>query len=197
MAGRRIPRRPFAIRSIVVSAMLLNGTALAAQVTSGNSNDRALAEAAYGGTLPEVHRLVSSGTAVDATDAEKRTPLMWAAFNGHTPVVAYLLEHGTKVDTKDTNGRTGLMYAASGPYAETVELLLGRGAEVNVQGTLEGFTALMTAAAEGQLEVVRLLLVHGADKSLTDKDGDTAKSFAQQKGHRSVVLLLDNPPPGR
>ena len=93
------------------------------------------------------------------------------------------------------NGRTALMYASSGLYAETVALLLKQGADVNVQGTLEGFTALMTAAAEGRLEVVRLLLVHGAAQHVKDKDGDTAKSFAQQKGHRAVVMLLDNPPP--
>jgi ankyrin repeat protein len=66
---------------------------------------------------------------------------------------------------------------------------------VDVQGTLEGFTALMTASAEGEEQVVRLLLAHGADPDLKDVDGDTAASFARQKGHTAVVQLLENPPP--
>ena len=73
--------------------------------------------------------------------------------------------------------------------------VLGAAGDVNVQGELEGFTALMTAAAEGQLKIVRLLLLHGADSSVKDKDGDTAESFALQKGHSAVVELLRNPPP--
>jgi len=157
--------------------------------------EQALMQFSYSGNLAEVQRLVSAGTAVDVTDAEKRTPVMWAAFNGHTSVVRYLLENGAKLDARDTNGRTALMYASSGPYAQTVELLLEKGAEVNVQGRLEGFSALMTAAAEGQLEVVRLLLAYGADPDLEDADGDTAASFARQNGHSAVVELLENPPP--
>jgi ankyrin repeat protein len=48
----------------------------------------------------------------------------------------------------------------------------------------------MTAAAEGQLEVVQLLLDRGADPSLEDADGDTALSFAREKGHLEVADLL-------
>jgi len=157
--------------------------------------EQALMESALTGKLDAVKALVEEGTAVDATDPEKRTSMMWAAFNGHTQVVGFLLDKGAKVDAKDASGRTALMYASSGPFSETVELLLEKGANVNLQGTQEGFTALMTAAAEGQLEVVRLLLGHGADPDLKDVDGDTAESFARQKGHQAVVDLLKNPPP--
>ena len=156
--------------------------------------EQALMESAFLGKLDEVERLLSEGTEVDAIDPEHRTPMMFAAFNGHTQVVGFLLEKGAQVDPKDINGRTALMYAASGPYGDTVKLLLSEGAEVNVQGTLEGFTALMTAAAEGQVEVVRHLLEHGADRSLEDTDGDTALTFARQKGHTEVVALLEKTP---
>ena len=155
--------------------------------------ERELMEAAFAGELDAVERLVTEGTSVNTVDPAKHSPLMWAAFNGHTEVVAYLLQQGAKLDATDESGRTALMYASSGPYPETVEILLKKGAKVNVQGTLEGFTALMTAAAEGQLKVVQLLLKHGADRTLKDKDGDTAESFAQQKGHPAVVELLKKP----
>jgi ankyrin repeat protein len=156
---------------------------------------RALTESAFQGELEEVRQLVSAGVSVNVRDTEQRTPLMWAAFNGHTPVASFLLEQGAEVDAKDNNGRTALMYASSGPFQEIVELLLKNGADANIQGTLEGFTALMTAAAEGQLEVVRLLLLYGANPDIKDGDGDTAESFAKEKGHAAVVSLLKNPPP--
>jgi ankyrin repeat protein len=117
---------------------------------------------------------------------------MWAAYNGHTPVVAYLLEQGATVDLKDSNGRTALLYASSGPFPETVGLLLRKGADVNVQGKTEGFTALMMAAAEGQIEVVRVLLLNGASIDVIDRDGDTAKKFAREKGHTEVLKLLES-----
>jgi ankyrin repeat protein len=154
--------------------------------------EQALLQAAHDGQLEQVQRLVAAGTAVDAADPENRTALMFAAFNGHTPVVAFLMEAGAEVDHKDVNGRAALMYASSGPFSETVELLLDGGADIDTQGTLEGFTALMTAAAEGQVDVVRLLLDRGADRSLEDKDGDTALSFARQNGHSEVVAMLES-----
>lgn len=166
---------------------------LSAQPGPSASLEQQLMEASFRGQLEQVKRLALKGATIDAADPENRTSLMWASFNGHTTVVDYLLQKGASLESKDSNGRTALMYASSGPFAETVALLLDKGAEPNVQGALEGFTALMTAAAEGQVEVVRLLLEHGADSSLKDKDGDTARSFAQENGHSAVVELLDNP----
>jgi len=154
----------------------------------------ALMEAAFNGNLAKTRELVMNGTSVDAADGENRTVTMWAAFNGHTAIIQLLKEKGANINAIDTNGRTALLYASSGPYPETVEYLLKNGADINAQGTAEGFTALMTAAAEGQLEIVRLLLVHGADQTLTDKDGDTAESFARQNGHSSVIAMLESPP---
>jgi ankyrin repeat protein len=173
---------------------LVSFPALAQRPSSEEVVARAFAESAFAGELEKVRQLASAGVSVNARDAEQRTPLMWAAFNGHTPVAAFLLEQGAEVDAKDNNGRSALMYASSGPFPEVVKLLFENGAEANTRGTLEGFTALMTAAAEGQLEVVRWLLIYGADPDIQDRDGDTAESFAEEKGHAAVVSLLKNPP---
>lgn len=168
-------------------------TPLAAQNSPPNITlEAAFLEMAYTGNLEAVREFVTKGTPVDSTNDDKSTALMWSAFNGHTAVVAYLLEHGASVDLKDRNGRTALLYASSGPYPETVGLLLRNGADANVQGTAEGFTALMMAASEGQLEVARVLLLNGADVDIPDSDGDTAKSFAREKGHQVMLELLES-----
>lgn len=156
--------------------------------------EAAFLDMAYNGNLSAVQEFVSKGTPVDSTVDDKSTALMWAAFNGHTAVVAYLIEKGATVDAKDNNGRTALLYASSGPYAETVGLLLRNGADVNIQGKTEGFTALMMAASEGYLDVARVLLLNGAAVDTIDRDGDTAKKFAREKGHTTVLELLESQP---
>jgi ankyrin repeat protein len=179
----------------VVALCLVGGLAMAENATPLTTAETAFMESAFSGKLESIQRLLSEGVAVDTADPQNHTALMWASFNGHTKVVGHLLAQGAKVGHQDENGRSALMYASSGPYVETVKLLLKHGAKINEQGKLEGFTALMTAAAEGQMEVVRLLLTHGADSKIADEDGDTAISFARQKGHTAVVELLENPPP--
>ena len=58
----------------------------------------------------------------------------------------------------------------------------------------------MLAATEGHEAVVRLLLKAGADKEAKSKggfffNGKTALDWAREKGHTSIVALLENPPP--
>ena len=154
--------------------------------------EAAFLEMAFNGNLSAVQEFVSKGTPVDSTNPDKSTALMWAAFNGHTAVADYLLEQGATVDAKDINGRTALLYSSSGPYPETVGLLLRHGADVNLQGKTEGFTALMMAASEGQMEVARVLLLNGALVDTIDRDGDTAKKFALEKGHPEMLELLES-----
>jgi len=47
------------------------------------------------------------------------------------------------------------------------------------------------AAAEGHLEVARVLVLNGAAIDTVDRDGDTAKKFAREKGHSAVLELLE------
>ncbi len=180
-----------------ILALMIILCALSSPLAAQNSPptitlESAFIEMAYNGNLAAIKEFVTKGTPVDSTIDDKSTALMWAAFNGHTPVVAYLLDHGATVDAKDMNGRTALLFAASGPFAETVGLLLRNGADVNVQGKAEGFTALMMAASEGHLDVARVLLFNGADVDVVDRDGDTAKKFAKEKGHPEMLKLLES-----
>ena len=117
---------------------------------------------------------------------------MYASFNGHFEIMRKLIEKGALVNLCDSNGRTALMMASSGPYAEAVKLLLNHYADPNVTDKEEHFTALMYASSEGHLDVVKVLLTFNADPSLKDGDGDDAKTFAVNNGHKEVADLLNS-----
>lgn len=150
-----------------------------------------LMEAALEGRDDTVSEALTSGTDPDIVDENGRTALMLAAFNGHTGIARKLIDAGAKVNRQDGIGRSALMYAATGPNVETVGLLLSHGAEINATDSGEQWTPLMFSAAEGHSDVVHLLLDQGADPTVIDTDGDSAASFARQRGHLKLAELLE------
>ncbi|MGD1091225.1 MAG: ankyrin repeat domain-containing protein [Bryobacteraceae bacterium] len=58
-----------------------------------------------------VHDLLDRGAAVDATDADGRTPLMMAAMQGWSGVIRELLARKASVNAVDHLGRTAIDYA--------------------------------------------------------------------------------------
>ena len=50
----------------------------------------------------------------------------------------------------------------------------------------------MFAGATETRPVAEQLLEHGADPTRTDRDGETARTFAENERHTAVVSLLDN-----
>ncbi|MCK5457486.1 MAG: ankyrin repeat domain-containing protein [Melioribacteraceae bacterium] len=149
-----------------------------------------LYNAALDGDIEVVKNYLETGFDVNQPNQDKQSLLMLSGFNGHTDLCEYLIKSGAHIEARETNGRTALMFASTGPFPKTVELLLQNDANPNSIDNLEHFTPLMHAAAEGHIEVVKILLDHGADPSLKDIDGDTAESFAVQKGHSKVAKLL-------
>lgn len=147
-------------------------------------------DAALNGDLNYIHKSISNGTPVDITNDQQNTALMLSAFNGHTELVLFLLKKGANINRANVNNRTALMFASSGPFDNTVKELINAGAEINTVDNVEQFTALMFAASEGQNKNVEILLDKGADKTMVDKDGDNAYTFALANGHKSTAELL-------
>ncbi len=153
----------------------------------------AFAEAAFNGETRRVVEALKNGMPVDQTEENGSTALMLAAFNGHVETMQALLDAGAEIDLRDTgNGRTALMFASSGPFPSAVRLLLEKGADVNAVDRIEIFTPLMFAAAEGLSPIVDLLLEYGADPNIQDKDGDTAESFARNRGFIALADKLQS-----
>jgi len=147
-------------------------------------------QAALEGQVDAVKREIDRGVNVNHRNPEGHTALMLAAFNGHTDAAALLLDAGADVALKDPNGRTALMFASTGPSRPTVDLLLKHRAGINEVDGGERWTPLMFAAAEGHADVVAALLAAGADPNAQDTDGDTARDFALQRGHKELADLI-------
>jgi len=105
-----------------------------------------LHRAAADGDLPEVERLVGTGTEINAFDDLSRTPLHYAAEHEHYKVAVWLLDHGANINAYDEKmiGETALCLAAQKDYPEMVELLLKYGADPDINGWV-GLTARIRA----------------------------------------------------
>ncbi len=152
----------------------------------------AFTDAAFKGQTLPVAAALASGMPVDQLGKDGNSALMLAAFNGHTETMHILLDAGADVSLRDSDGRTPLMFAATGPFPVAVRLLLKNGSDVNAIGSTEHFSALMFAAGEGLSPIVDILLDAGADPTLKDIDGDTAASFARQRGFPALADKLDS-----
>lgn len=79
--------------------------------------------------------------------------------------------------------------AAYGGYDDEIQFLVDHGADVNATPVKSRMTALMAASFKGKESTVRLLLSLGSDPNAM-VDGETALSYANQKGHSQIVQLL-------
>jgi hypothetical protein len=87
-----------------------------------------LLDAAFGGHLAEIQRLIREGANVHEVDDSGRNALMGAAVFGHTPVVQWLLETAeARIADTDQRGSTALSLAATYGRHSTVQWLLEEG----------------------------------------------------------------------
>ncbi len=127
-----------------------------------------LHDAAEGGDVSQVKRLISKGADVNAkTDGWLITPMHVAAREGHKEVCELLIAKGAEVNVK-----SGEVDVADMNYKD------------------EGWTPLHAACAEGHQGVAKLLLTHGAAVNAKTKHSKTPLDVAKKKGHQDVVELL-------
>ena len=115
----------------------LTASARSADSSIGEANDRLfkrvqtpglLQSAVESGDLVQATALLDKGVAVNARDAQGRTPLMLAISQGQLEVVRLLLQRGADPNATDNSGKTPLQQATDHDLKDIVALLKGAGA---------------------------------------------------------------------
>jgi ankyrin repeat protein len=146
--------------------------------------------------------LIELGADVDYFDKSKsqevidQTAFLYAGAKGMNDALVLLMNVGARPDIYNFYGGTALIPAAEKGHINTVKLLLEKSnIDVNHVNNL-GWTALMEAVilSDGgsvQQQIVRLLLAHGADSDITDNEGVSVLTHAQNRGFTAIVRLLN------
>jgi len=161
----------------------------AALYHEGGFDRHPLVEAAAGGHLATVRRLVAEKADVNAATKAGLRPLYAAAEAGHNSVVEFLLTKGARPDEPSLDGETAAHAAARGGHLDGLVALVGANADATARSG-HARTPLHTAAACGHLECARLLLAAGADPNAADARGNTPLHRAAAYGHSAIADLL-------
>ncbi|MGJ5181960.1 ankyrin repeat domain-containing protein [Bradyrhizobium oligotrophicum] len=114
---------------------------------------------------------------VDATIANRTTPLMKAAHLGNVAVIRELLAAGAAIAARNADGNNALWLACVGHHLDAIDALVEAGVDIDNSND-NGATALMYASSSGKAEVVAHLLAKGADISTETLDGFSALDMA-------------------
>jgi ankyrin repeat protein len=178
---------------LVVDYLISKGAQFIFPVPGGWS---CLTEAAYGGHLPLVRRLVEQENCDPHQTTEDRQTLLHRAASGHQlrnlDVVRYLCkDHGVDKTRVDRNGWSALFSAVLEGTPEMVLLLLELGLDPNLRDT-SGQTPLHIACGRrGSLGILKALIESpNIDLNACDKGGQTPIAYAAIRGHDRLVYAL-------
>lgn len=146
--------------------------------------------AAFKGHREMVEFLVEQGADVQYTTPQGTSPLHYAAVCGDLASLNCLLAAGAEVDPQKPGGTTPLILAAQHGHGAVVARLAEAGADVNAQLVDRHVTGLMLAAQNGHVRAVAALLRAGADPQRKDRQGRTARDYAQANQRSDVIPLL-------
>lgn len=129
-----------------------------------------------------------------ARRAVKRTPLQAACETGSYKMVDLLLQRGANANDRaaERDGATALQMAAETGSLRIVKLLLDNGADPHMpKSKVRGITAFEMAASSGCIDILCLLWNAVLPFGFSEKECQSAKDFAKQKGHRGCVDFID------
>jgi uncharacterized protein len=181
--------------AILLPAILAFAFPAAAQTPPGAAEIaayRGLHAAAARNDATEIAHLVRGGGAVDARDANRRTPLHVAVFLHKADAARALLKAGADPDALDSKRYDIVTIAAVADDVAMLRLALDGGAKAtNITSPYDG-TALIAAAHLGHDQVVRMLIAAGAPLDHVNNLGWTAliESIVLGDGGKRHVATL-------
>ena len=133
------------------------------------------------------------GANVNAVDETGKSAMVYAAARGFDDIVKRLLDAGVSAQQRYGNDLTALMWAAghddgvgATAVGRVIDVLLAHGARLDDTDN-RGRSALMIAASLGDAATVDIILKRGADRTLKDKEGNTALDLAPNADVRAKL----------
>jgi len=120
-------------------------------------------------------------------DKAGRTSLHRACAAGQLEEALNLIKKGADVNVKDNASWTPLHEAALNGYLDIVKKVCEHGSQLNPTG-YDGSTPLHEASENGHGDVVRYLLEMGADKTIRNKNGQTAAEVSDDKSVQDLFF---------
>ena len=146
------------------------------------------------GDLAGVRRALADGAALEARDADGRTPLLLATRANRVEIAAALLAAGADPDARDLIHDSPFLYAGAEGLDDILALTLQHGADVTSTNRFGG-TALIPASEHAHVSTVQMLIRAGTPVNHINDLGWTALHEAIVLGngdddHVTVVRLL-------
>jgi uncharacterized protein len=195
-----------AIAAATIVLVAIAGCGPATGAASGNpslaptggasmTTDLRLHEAAGAGDVGEIQRLLGAGLAIDARDADGRTPVMVATVARRTDAVRALVDAGADVDLRDNRLDNVFLYAGAEGLLDILRIANEAGADPALTNRFGGI-ALIPASERGHVDVVRYLLAESdVDVDHVNRLGWTAllEAIILSDGgpaHQEIVRML-------
>ena len=168
-----------------------------ADITPRNKSGRsALRIAVRGGDIATVRQLLAKADELDKRaevirDAGPTVAI--AASNGFHDIVQVLLEHGADPNRPTGSRGHGLNAALMAGNTDIAKILIQHGTDLE-RRTQPGDvpTVVLAAYTEvGDTAIVELLKEHGVDFNAVNSDKETALTWAQLRGHRQLINVLE------
>lgn len=170
-------RRTWFFTTLLSAALAMAAVPATAQLAPDSAelaSYRGLHAAAARGDSAEIERLVKAGTALDARDGHRRTPLHVAAHRRRHEAARRLLRLGADANALEAQRYDIVTIAAVADDVEMLRIALaGGGKATNVTSPYDG-TALIAAAHLGHDAVVRMLIAAEAPLDHVNNLGWTA-----------------------
>lgn len=128
--------------------------------------------------------------ALEASDEDGRTPLIYAVSENNKECIQVLLSMGVDTSAEDAGGRTAFLVAAAEGNVAICQDILNACPNAFEAITKRGNTALHRAAAYGQAGVLRLLINIGLELDLVNDEGETSFLRACRWGHADAAEVL-------